>query len=344
MDRLRIVSVDDDDASLAFIQAQFKSMGLKAVLFNDPIAALEYFMREDVDLVLTDQSMTGMDGLELLKHFRRLHGDVPVVMITAHNDDEALRLEALEAGATDFLTKPLNSYEFRARLNNLLRLRLAQIVINDRARWLESEVKKATAEILAREMETLQIIGSLAEFKDTETGFHVARVAHYARMVARDFGLDEEQQDLVFHAAPLHDIGKIGIPDAILLKPGKLTDEEWDIMRKHTVAGYEILIESKSKFLRAGAEVALCHHEKFDGSGYPKGLVGTNIPLAGRIVMLADIFDALTSRRPYKEPWPFEQALAYIKEQSGVFFDPDLANVFLNNEKEVREIFNTYQD
>jgi len=265
-------------------------------------------------------------------------------MLTASNDSHELHLNALEAGANDFLYKPLNAPIFKARVSNLLKLKKSNTLLEDRALLLEDEVKKATLALTHREYETLKILGKTAEYKDPETGAHVARVAHYSKMMAELFGYDEEFQNIVFHSSPFHDIGKVGIPDEILLKPGKLEGEEWEIMKSHANIGYEILKNSKSDFLKSGGIIAISHHEKFDGTGYPNGLQGNNIPTMGRIVAIADVFDALTTVRPYKPAWEIDDALAYVKEQSGKHFDPDFARLFLENKKRVIEIFHEYQE
>ncbi|MBY0438482.1 MAG: HD domain-containing protein, partial [Burkholderiales bacterium] len=214
----------------------------------------------------------------------------------------------------------------------------------DHAAWLESEVRIATKEIAARELETIVRLARAAEFRDPETGAHIQRMAHCSRLIARRIGLSEATQEILLRAAPLHDVGKLGTPDRILLKPGKLTPDEWEVMKQHASIGYEILRESASPVIQAGAEIAWSHHEKFDGSGYPRGLCGEDIPLFGRIVAIADVFDALTSARPYKRPWSVDEAVSFMRAQSGLHFDPALLEAFLDIQPEVVEVMSRFRD
>ncbi|NDU85541.1 MAG: HD domain-containing protein, partial [Ferrovum sp.] len=234
--------------------------------------------------------------------------------------------------------------EFIARSNNMLALRAHQRNLQDRVSWLAQEVEKATADILLREREIVLRLSRAAEFRDPETGSHILRMAHYSRHIARNLGLTEAVQKRLFEAAPMHDIGKLGVPDVILLKPGRLRPEEFEIMKMHAIHGYDILKNSASDVLQAGAEIALTHHEKFDGSGYPRGLSGTEIPLFGRIVAVADVFDALTTKRPYKEAWPMEKATGFIIENSGKHFDPACVNAFFKSWDKVLDIGLQFQD
>jgi response regulator RpfG family c-di-GMP phosphodiesterase len=195
-----------------------------------------------------------------------------------------------------------------------------------------------------REHEALQVLSKTAEYKDPETGSHISRVAHYSKLMAKGYGLDEDEQELIFYASPLHDIGKVGINDNVLLKPGKLTPEEFEIMKGHSQIGYEILKSSENPYLRAGAIIAHTHHEKFDGSGYPRGIKGDDIHIYGRITAIADVFDALTSERPYKKAWSFNDAAALIKNESGLHFDPELVTIFIDHIDTVREIYRTFSE
>jgi two-component system, response regulator RpfG len=260
------------------------------------------------------------------------------------HDDRKVRYAALDAGITDFLTKPVDARECLARCRNLLTLRRQQLALEDRRRLLEHMVEDATRDVREREKETLLRLARAGEFRDGETGYHLIRMSRYARLLAGIVGLDREEAESIELAAPLHDIGKIGIPDPILLKPGKLDPAEWQTMRRHPVIGYEILKGSASKYVRMGALIALGHHEKFDGSGYPNGLVGDHIPLCARIVALADVFDALTSLRPYKPAWPVERAFEYLASQRGRHFDPRLAEAFVGLKNEIQEIRGQWQD
>ncbi len=342
--RLKAVSVDDEKMNLLLIEQLAEKNNLEVVSFDKPLKALEYLKREDADLLFVDYMMPEMDGVSLIQKVRFFKREIPIVMITAVTSDSELKLKALQAGATDFLNKPFDMAEFSARIQNLSLLRRNQLFYKKWAEMLKEEVSRATRDIEKREYETLSILGEAAEFRDPETGHHVFRVSSYSKILAEALGFDEERQQIVFHSAPLHDIGKIGIPDSILLKPGPLDKEEFVIMRTHTSIGYNLTKKSSSLFLRTGAEIANSHHEKYDGSGYPAGLAGENIPIYGRIVAVADVFDALTSRRPYKEPWTFEDASALLKKERGKHFDPQLIDIFTDRIDEFREIHEKYQD
>jgi len=338
------VSIDDNQQNLMVLEAYADQFDLKIQRFLDPLKALEFISSHEVDIVFVDYMMPKLNGIELITQFRKTNTATPIIMITAAGDDKKLKLEALNAGATDFLNKPLDLSEFIARTKNLLELRHAQLILSDKAKLLEEEVRKATQDLIDREHESLVILGRTAEYKDPETASHIARVAHYSKLIAKKYGLDANLQDLIFYAAPFHDIGKVGIADSILLKPAKLTDEEFSIMRKHAQIGYNILKDSHSKYLKMGAQIALTHHEKYNGKGYPNGLKGEDIPVVGRIVAIADVFDALVSIRPYKKPWSFEQAIELLKKEKSEHFDPILIDIFIDNIDKVKDIFNRFQE
>ena len=226
----------------------------------------------------------------------------------------------------------------------MLKLRKSQLLLQDKALLLQDEVNSATIRLKESEHETLQMLGKSAEYKDPETNAHTQRVAYYCKLLARAYGLDENLQDIIFYASPFHDLGKIGIPDKILLKPGKLDDDEFSIMKNHAKIGYEILKGSKSKYLKAGGVIAYNHHEKYDGTGYPNGLKGENIPIFGRITAIADVFDALTSSRPYKKAWSLEEAFDFLIREKEVHFDPKLVDLFLENKNKVIDIHNKFKE
>ena len=257
--------------------------------------------------------------------------------------DRKIRYEALEAGATDFLSRPFDHYECQARCRNLL-LHQHQKQVSNRAWMLQGLVSQATEAATAREQETLMCLAKAGEYRDEGTGNHVFWMARYALEIARGLNLDEDTCDVIVQAAPLHDIGKIGIPDAILLKPARLTDEERTVMETHTTIGFDILKGSSSAYLSMAAHIALHHHEHFDGKGYPHGLKGEEIPLEARIVAVADTLDALMTVRPYKEAWPREKALAYLKEHSGTHFDPDCIMALFEREEQVCRIYEELPD
>jgi putative two-component system response regulator len=344
INEMKIVSIDDNENNLFLIEAICSEMGLNVISFSDPLEALMYVLQNHTDMILIDYMMPNLNGLEFVKEFRNTNKTIPIVMITAAGDDDNIHKDAFEFGVNDFLKKPVNSVLFKARVLNLLNSYQNRMLIEDKAKLLESEVKKATQRLIQREHETLNILGKTAEYKDPETASHVARVAHYSKLIARELGLDEKEQELIFYAAPFHDLGKVGIEDKILLKPGKLDNEEFDIMKTHAMIGYEILKDSNSEYLQSGAQIALTHHEKYNGRGYPKGLVGDEIPIFGRIVAVVDVFDALTSNRPYKKAWSFEDALNLLKEESGQHFDPKIVDIFINNVDEIKEIYNSFKE
>jgi len=344
--KMKIAIVDDNPVNVLLLEKLVaKEDAYDSISFTDPIEGLAWCLAHDVDLVLVDYMMPELDGISFIQQFRVQQGkkDIPLVMITA-DDSMEVRHQALEEGANDFLTKPINRIEFLARTRNMMALRQSQKKLEDKAAWLAGEVKKATAELLRREREAIVLLSKAAEFRDPETGAHISRMSHYSKLIAKNLKLPEQQQELLLEAAPMHDIGKVGTPDAILLKPGKLSKEEFDIMKEHASYGHEILKASSSKLLNTAADIALAHHEKFDGSGYPYGLSGEHIPIFARIVAVADVFDALTSERPYKKAWSVEDAVALIKEQEGKHFDPDCVQAFLQNMDEVLAIKDTFQE
>ncbi len=336
---MKVMSVDDNNNNLLMIEVFAKNLGLEVESFDDPLMAMKVIGSRHYDIYIVDYMMPGLNGIDLIKAIREVEPSVPIIMITAVGDDINLHQEALREGASDFMAKPVNGTVFKLRVELLLKLYMSQKLLEDRAALLQDEVDKATQEVIKSELETLTVVGRTAEYKDPETGAHIYRVSHYARLLAKVYGLTPVMQEVVFYASPLHDIGKVGIPDSVLLKPGSLDENEWEIMKSHTLIGYNILKKSKSKYLKAGSVIAFNHHEKYDGSGYPKGLKGEDIPLFGRIVAICDVFDALTSRRPYKEPWSFDKAMEYICEQGGKHFDPDLVDLFVKEIDQVKDIY-----
>lgn len=326
---MEILIVDDNVTNLlvlAHLARRVPDVTVETV--TDGPAALEICARRRPDLIITDYMMPGMDGLALIGRLRqdpRLD-DIPLIMITTAND-RAVRQQALEGGATDFLTKPVEPSEFTARVRNLLALSASQ-----------RRVKEQSAhELVVR-------LSRAAEYRDPETAAHLERMSRYTRLIAARIGLDVTTQERLQIAAPMHDIGKVGIPDDILLKPGRYTAEEFEVMKKHPGYGFEILQASDSPVVGLAAEIALNHHEKLDGSGYPRGLAGADIPLSGRIVAVADVFDALTTVRPYKKAWPLDRAVTFLKDNAGSHFDPVMVSAFLECWDEVLDIRNTFQD
>ncbi len=327
----RVIIVDDRGTARSLLEGLARTLepGVIVESYADPLDALAHMEIATPDLIITDYRMPGMDGIEFTRRIRaeRRLSDVPIIIVTVV-EDRQVRYQALENGATDFLTRPIDPQECRARCLNLLALRRNQRVVAERALWLEEQVMHATREVRTRERETLMKLAKAGEYRDQETGNHIIRMSRYARLIAEELKLTAMECDEIEAASPMHDIGKIGIPDHILLKPGRHTPEEQVIMRRHPVIGHEILADSPSRYLQMGAVIALGHHEKYDGTGYPQGLAGENIPLPARIVAVADVFDALTSKRPYKEAWTFQEALAMLQSESGKHFDPACVRAF----------------
>ena len=343
---LSVVIVDDSEINLTLFKHLVARIdGLKPLCFDASQEALDWCAANGADIVIVDYMMPAPDGMEFIRRVREIKGmkDVPVIMITA-NDLKEIRYQALETGATDFLTKPVDKAEFTARIRNMGALRRSQKLLADRAAQLAEEVAAATATIVERERETIFRLSKAAEYRDPETGGHIMRMAHFSRLIAERLGLPPQEQLLVLEAAPMHDIGKVGIPDSILLKPGRLDAEEFTIMKRHAEIGHGILQDSTSPILEAAATIALAHHEKFDGTGYPRGLRGEAIHLHGRIVAVADVFDALTSARPYKAAWDVGAAKDFIAAQSGLHFDPGCVSVFLAAWSEVLDVRARFAD
>lgn len=297
--------------------------------FLSPRAALASCDLVQYDLVLVDHVMPEMDGVEFTAALRARanYQLVPIIMVTSDTGRQT-RIEAIQAGATDFVHKPFDPTELQARVANLLTLRAAQVELADRAAWLAREVELATGHLLAREEEVIWRLARAIEYRDGDTGEHVSRVAQVSQLIAEGIGLEPARCRMIYLAAPLHDIGKIGIADAILGKPGKLTPEELAIMREHVTIGARILERGSSDLIRTAELIAQSHHERWDGTGYPDRLSGTDIPVEARIVAIADVFDALCSERPYKKAWPIERAYAEIMACSGSHFDPACVAAF----------------
>jgi putative two-component system response regulator len=341
-----ILIVDDSLPNMLVYKGIVRNLtGCTAICHTSSAEALAWCATNHPDVLLVDYDMPPPNGLQFIKSFRSMRGnaEIPILMITAETD-KALRYKALETGANDFLNKPVDVIEFSARVHNMVELRRSRKDLEYRAGWLEGEVRKATAEIIGRERETIWRLARVAEFRDTETGTHIIRMAQYCKAIAKPLGLSAADQELLLMAAPMHDIGKVAIPDSILLKPGKLDAAEFDMMKTHTTIGHEILKDSASQLLRSAAEIALTHHERYDGSGYPSGLAGDDIPLFGRICALSDVFDALTSVRPYKPAYPIDDAIAEIIHGAGEQFDPKLVEAFEAALPQIRRLKEEYSD
>jgi putative two-component system response regulator len=290
------------------------------------------------DMILLDIMMPQMDGYEVCQTLKAdpATSDIPIIFVTA-KDDVSDEEHGFELGAVDYITKPISPSIVLARVHT-------QLALYDQSRQLARRIEERTRELHDTRLKIIQRLGRAAEYRDNETGYHVIRMSHYTRLIAREYGGNPSWVEMLFNAAPMHDVGKIGVPDNILLKPGKLDAEEWETMKKHTEFGAEIIGEEDSPLLRMSSMIAMTHHEKWDGSGYPKGLAGEDIPLEGRIVAIADVFDALTSERPYKKAWTVEDAVSFIEENAGKHFDPALVAMFHKVLPEILDIKKNYVD
>jgi len=326
----RILIVDDESVNLKLLDKMLSAQGYSnLVLVQDSRQVLEIYRQARTDLILLDINMPHLDGFEVMEQLKALDDPLfpPVVILTAQHGQDFL-LRALNSGARDFITKPFYCNELLARVRNMLDAQLMHRMLYDQKAVLNEMVLTRTDELRRTRLQVVQQLGRAAEYRDNETGNHILRMSHISALLAKSIGWNEADCELMLHASPMHDIGKIGIPDHILLKPGKFEPEEWEIMKTHAVIGANILEGDDSELMKCAGEIALTHHEKWDGSGYPYGLSGEAIPLVGRIAALADVFDALTSVRPYKEAWTVEAAVDLIKENRGTHFDPDLVTVF----------------
>ena len=317
--RARLLLVDDEPANLQVLRHVLQE-DYRLLFATDGARALDIVRSQRPHLVLLDVMMPAMDGYAVCEAIKAdpAIADIPVIFVSALSE-VGHETRGFEAGAVDYITKPVSAPVVRARVRTHLSL-------------------VRTQELRATRLQIVQRLGRAAEYKDNETGMHVIRMSHYAQLLARAVGMDEAWAEDLLHAAPMHDVGKIGIPDAVLLKPGKLDADEWDIMRRHPRIGAEIIGEHASGVLRVAREIALTHHEKWDGSGYPEGLAGEAIPLASRIVAIADVFDALTTRRPYKDAWSLETAFCHLRSEAGRHFDPALVEPFIALEPEIRAV------
>lgn len=327
----RILVVDDEEPNVFLLEQILERAGFHGVRSTtDSREVIGLFEDYQPDILLLDLLMPHLDGYEVLEKVRATLPDddhVPVLVLTADVTRDAMQ-RSLAGGADDFLTKPFDPTEVTLRMRNLLATRFLQRALRRHRDFLHEEVTARTEELAASHFEIMERLSSVTEFRDFETGEHTKRVGKTARAVAETLGLADQRIDLIGLAAPLHDVGKIATPDAILLKPGRLTPEEFDVVKEHTTAGAQILGDGRFPLLQTAEEIALMHHEKWDGTGYAH-VPGEEIPQSARITAVADVFDALTHIRPYKEPWPLEKAVEEIRTQRGAHFDPDCVDAFL---------------
>lgn len=334
----RILIIDDIPDNIGVLSAIFRSAGCTHIQGQSDSSRVFSSIREfKPDLLVLDLMMPVLSGFDVLRALPNLVGDefLPVLIVTS-DATETARETALSLGATDFITRPHQPFDVLLRARNLLQTRDLYLQLQGRNRELEAEVRARTLhleeiqeELKLAQLDVIERLALAGEHHDDDTGAHTRRVAHTCRRIAQKLELPGEQIELVFRAAPLHDVGKIGVSDLILLKPGKLTDDEFNAMKKHCEIGAQLLSNGHSAFLQTARAIALNHHERWDGSGYPNHLSGSDIPLEGRIVAVADVFDALTNDRPYKQAWPEDEAKAEIEKQAGKQFDPQVVEAFL---------------
>ncbi|MCE9680598.1 response regulator [Shewanella sp. AS1] len=338
-DNKQIILVVDDTPDNIDIIAQILRPEFKVRAANNGIRALEIAVAHpQPDLILLDIMMPDIDGYQVIKQLKAnpKTAAIPVIFISAKTEIEDEKL-GFELGAVDYITKPISAPKVVSRVTT-------HLALYDQNRALETKVAQRTQELAESRELVIHCLGRAAEFKDNETGLHVIRMSHYTAIIARAANQREDWCQLLKSAAPMHDIGKIGIPDSIMLKTGPLNEAEWEIMRQHPQIGATIIGDTYSALLDLARSISMTHHERWDGTGYPKRLKGTNIPLEGRIVALADVFDALTNERPYKKAWPVEEAVEYIKAGSGSHFDPELVYIFLEVLPQLLDVYIQYSE
>ena len=337
-EKFNILVVDDTPENIDLLLEILKSDYKVRAAINGEQALKIARLKVAPDLILLDIMMPGIDGFEVCRQLKNdpTTSHIPIIFVTAKitTSDE---IEGFSLGAADYITKPISPPVVLARVKT-------QLALYDQNRELDRKVREQTKDIHETRLKIIQRLGRAAEFKDDNTGLHVIRMSHYARVLGIAAGMSESMADMMLDAAPMHDIGKIGIPDSILQKSAPLDAEEWIIMQGHTQMGEDIIGDDDSELLQMARAVAISHHEHWDGGGYPKGLAGEDIPMTGRIVAIADVFDALTSVRPYKESWTVEDALAYLQEKSGEQFDPKLVPLFVENIDKILAIKEQYFD
>jgi len=341
-----VLVVDDELANLKLVEKILAIGGYDNVIgTQEPTEVLGLYQQNDCDLIVLDLNMPKMDGYEVMEQLQTKCGDgLPPILVLTAQHMQSHRQRALDNGARDYVTKPFDANELLSRVSNLLEVQIANKYMRHQNEILEQKVKQRTQALNDTRLQIVNRLGRAVEYRDNETGLHIIRMSQISVILGKAIGLDEDACELLLNAAPMHDIGKIGIPDDILLKPGKLEKDEFTIMQKHAQIGADILSGDESELISMAHDIALTHHEKWDGNGYPNGLVGEEIPLVGRITALADVFDALTSRRPYKEPWPVEKSVDLIKSESGKHFDPKLVDLFMEHLPSIIDIKEKYAE
>ena len=342
----KILIVDDQKLHALFLQKVLDKEGYRNIACeNDPLKAVAKFKEFDPDLVVLDLVMPQMDGFQVMARLNDFRKDsyMPILAISPDADSE-IRLRALQSGATDILIHPYEVIEAMFRIRNMIEMRILHLQLQNQNKVLELRVQERTKELRENQLDIIRRLAQAAEFRDTDTGVHIIRMSQYCAKLAEALGMSDAECELILNASPLHDIGKIGISDSILKKPGKLTAEEYDIMKTHTTIGAKLLSGSTSPMMKLAQKIALTHHEKWDGSGYPHQIKGDQIPFTGQICSVCDVFDALTSHRPYKEAWTVEQAVAEMIKGKGSHFNPALIDRFVAILPEIEVIKTKYAD
>lgn len=349
----RLLIVDDEASNVKLLERVLVSDGYTNVITTqNPLDVVKLYQQHDPDIVLLDLNMPYMDGYEVMEALQETAGEsiCPVLVLTAQHFQEH-KQRALDGGAQDYVTKPFDRKELLSRVRNLLEVRLARKYMSDQNNLLEQRVFERTQELQFTQemlyesrMQIVRRLGRAAEYRDNETGLHIIRMSKISALMGEAMGMNAEQCNLLLNASPMHDIGKIGIPDSILLKPGKLDAEEWEVMKTHAQIGADILSGDDSDVLVMARDIALTHHEKWDGSGYPNSLKGDDIPMVGRVTAIADVFDALTSERPYKKAWPVEKALDLIKGEKDRHFDPAVVDKFFEILPDINDVMEKYAE
>jgi len=345
----KILIVDDEEKNRKLLKAWLEDEGYECHMATSGESALVLAPVIEPDLILLDIMMPGLDGYHVAAKLKQDMGlkNIPIIMVTALGDKDSV-IRGLASGAEEFLTKPIDSNELQIRVRNLLRLKITQDMLQAQNDYLEQRVKDRTRELNLSYLATVEALGNAADYRDDETGAHVRRISHYAHALAKCMGKSDKYCKILYYASPLHDIGKIGTPDNVLFKQGALSDEEWVVMKSHADSGAKILKGLKSPITDMGQDIALSHHERWDGSGYPNGLKGEGIPLAARIMSICDVYDALRSKRPYKEPFNHEKCMQIILEGDGrtspTHFDPKVRKCFEECANEFDRIFNSHNE
>jgi putative two-component system response regulator len=340
-----ILVVDDIETNIRILERKLIKENFTIKTANNGITALAMIEDSKPDLILLDVMMPEMSGFEVCKILKSnpTTQSIPIIFLTAKIETEDI-VKGLNAGAVDYVAKPFNHAELLSRIKTHTELKRLQDNLEQAVADRTKKLNDALNELQGAHNETIQRLARAADYRDNETGMHISRMGHYSRILGKAMGMSDEESEQLQHASVVHDIGKIGIPDKILLKPGRLDKEEFEIMKTHSAIGAELLSGIDSDLCRLAEKIALTHHEKWNGKGYPNGISGTDIPVEGRIAAVADVFDALTSERPYKEAWSVEDAIHLLLAEKGQHFDPEIVDLFMENKQAILEIKNKYAE